>query len=95
MSEAQRDELRRKEMGFVFQSIALISMMSAYENVEFALRVAGYKASERRQRAEECFAFVGLTKRMHHRPGELSGGGTAEGSDSKSYCPSSQSSFCR
>lgn len=74
MSEAQRDELRRKEMGFVFQSIALISMMSAYENVEFALRVAGYKASERRQRAEECFAFVGLTKRMHHRPSELSGG---------------------
>ena len=74
MPESKRDAIRRKEMGFVFQSIALISMMSAYENVEFALRVAGYNTSERRKRAEECFAFVGLSKRMHHRPGELSGG---------------------
>jgi len=74
MSEARRDVLRQKEMGFVFQSIALISMMSAYENVEFALRVAGYNSGERRKRAEECLAFVGLSKRMHHRPSELSGG---------------------
>ena len=74
MPESKRDAIRRKEMGFVFQSIALISMMSAYENVEFALRVAGYNTSERRKRAEECSAFVGLSNRMHHRPGELSGG---------------------
>jgi putative ABC transport system ATP-binding protein len=74
MPEPRRDVLRQKEIGFVFQSIALISMMSAYENVEFALRVAGYNASERKQRAEECLEFVGLHKRMHHRPHELSGG---------------------
>jgi putative ABC transport system ATP-binding protein len=74
MPEPRRDVLRQKEIGFVFQSIALISMMSAYENVEFALRIAGYNASERKQRAEECLEFVGLHKRMHHRPHELSGG---------------------
>nr|WP_207754244.1 ABC transporter ATP-binding protein [Caldicoprobacter guelmensis] len=74
LPESKRDLIRQKEMGFVFQSIALISMMSAYENVEFALRVAGYDPKERKKRAEECLAFVGLQKRMHHRPHELSGG---------------------
>lgn len=44
LSEAKRDLLRRREMGFVFQSVALISNMSAYENVEFGLRLAGAPA---------------------------------------------------
>jgi len=74
LSEVKRDELRRKNMGFVFQSIALISMMTAYENVEFGLRVSGYDVKERKKRAEECLAFVGLHKRMNHRTNELSGG---------------------
>jgi putative ABC transport system ATP-binding protein len=74
MSETKRDELRRKEMGFVFQSIALIGMMSACENVEFGLRVAGCHQKERKRRAEECLNLVGLSKRMNHRPHELSGG---------------------
>ena len=74
MSELKRDALRRKEIGFIFQSVALISMMSAYENVEFALRVSGFSARERALRAQECLEAVGLTKRMQHRPSELSGG---------------------
>ncbi len=74
LSENRRDELRRTSMGFVFQSIALIGLMSAYENVEFALRVAGYDKKKQKQRAEECLDFVGLAKRMNHRPHELSGG---------------------
>jgi putative ABC transport system ATP-binding protein len=74
LPEPKRDELRRLKMGFVFQSIALISLMSAYENVEFGLRIAGYESRDRRRRAEQCLAFVGLHKRMHHRPNELSGG---------------------
>jgi putative ABC transport system ATP-binding protein len=68
------DKLRRTNMGFIFQSIALISTMSAYENVEFGLRVAGYDTKSRKKRCEECLNLVGLGKRMHHRPGELSGG---------------------
>jgi putative ABC transport system ATP-binding protein len=74
MTETSRDNFRRLNIGFVFQSIALISMMSAYENVEFGLRVAGYDPKGRRQRAEECLHLVGLGKRMGHRPHELSGG---------------------
>jgi len=74
LSESKRDDLRRREMGFVFQSIALIPLMSAYENVEFGLRVVGFDPKLRKKRVEECLTMVGLQKRMHHRPHELSGG---------------------
>lgn len=74
LSEVKRDLLRRTHMGFVFQSIALMPLMSAYENVDFGLRVVGVDSRERRKRAEECLTIVGLQKRMHHRPQELSGG---------------------
>jgi len=66
--------LRRKDMGFVFQSVALVSMMTAYENVEFILRISGYPAKERKKRVEACLDRVGLAARMHHMPPELSGG---------------------
>lgn len=61
-------------MGLIFQSFALIPLMSAYENVEFLLRVAGMSASERKQAAVKALEQVGLKQRMHHRPFELSGG---------------------
>jgi putative ABC transport system ATP-binding protein len=61
-------------MGFVFQSVALITSMTAFENVEFALRVAGIDARGRRERTEEVLELVGLEKRMKHRTQELSGG---------------------
>ena len=73
MNEHDRDRLRRSEMGFVFQSVALIPMMTAYENVEFALRLAKYKG-DWKARVEECLKMVGLGGRMHHMPQELSGG---------------------
>jgi len=74
MSESRRDKLRRKDIGFVFQSTALISMMTAFENVDFILRINGYPSKQRRKRAEECLAHVGLAGRMNHLPPELSGG---------------------
>jgi len=74
LPEQQRDELRRCQMGFVFQSVALISTMTALENVDFALRVARFNPGQRKQRAEEVLARVGLEKRMKHRTQELSGG---------------------
>jgi len=73
-TDNQRDDLRRTQMGFIFQSVALIGLLSAYENVDFALRVAEFPAAERDARARECLGFVGLQKRMDHRPLELSGG---------------------
>ena len=74
LPEKKRDELRRAEIGFVFQSIALISLMSALENVDFRLRISGFPADLRRNRAEECLGLVNLRQRMDHRPHELSGG---------------------
>lgn len=73
MSENARDKLRRKSVGFIFQSVSLIPLMNAYENVEFALRMAGVKRG-RRERAEECLKLVGLGNRMQHMPQEMSGG---------------------
>ena len=74
LSEKKRDSLRRYDMAFVFQSIALMSAMTAYENVEFGLRLAKVSYSERDKRTREVMRNVGLEKRMFHRPGEMSGG---------------------
>jgi ABC-type lipoprotein export system ATPase subunit len=58
----------------VFQSHALMPLLSAFENVELPLRILGLKASERRRRTEEILEILGLKYRMSHRPYELSGG---------------------
>lgn len=71
LGDADRDALRRRYVGFVFQSVALIPTMNAYENVEFPLRVA---RAERGARVEECLRLVGLSARGKHMPQELSGG---------------------
>jgi len=73
LSEHEREQIRRTKMGFVFQSVSLIPMLNAYENVEFALRLAGIKEN-REERVKECLRMVGLEKRMNHMPQELSGG---------------------
>lgn len=72
--EKKRDSLRRYDMAFVFQSVALMSTMTAYENVEFGLRLAKVPYTERDKRTREVMKNVGLEKRMYHRPGEMSGG---------------------
>jgi len=74
MSGKERDAVRRTEMGLIFQSFALIPLMSAYENVEFVLRIAGVPAHERKSAAIQALDHVGLKPRMHHRPFEMSGG---------------------
>ncbi len=73
MDENKRSHLRRTDIGFVFQSIALIPMMTALENVEFALRLTKYQG-DRKERAMECLHLVGLSQRADHLPQELSGG---------------------
>lgn len=74
LSDAKRDELRRYQMAFVFQSVALMSSMTAYENVDFGLRLSKFPFDQREERVKKCLEEVGLGKRMYHRPGELSGG---------------------
>ena len=67
-------QLRRHKIGFVFQSFGLMPLLSAQENVELPLHLAGLSWRERRRRALEALELVGLGSRARHRPYELSGG---------------------
>ena len=67
-------ELRRRKIGFVFQSFGLMPLLSAQENVELPLHIMGVSWRQRRRRAEEALDSVGLGPRAKHRPYELSGG---------------------
>ena len=72
MTDLELTRWRRTEVGFVFQAFALMPTLSAYENVELPMRIAGVRS--RRGRAMECLDLVGLTKWADHRPPEMSGG---------------------
>ncbi len=75
LSERERENLRRKKFGFVFQSVSLMPSLNAYQNVEFSLRLAGKKVdADTQKRVRECLKLVGLSNRMTHMPAELSGG---------------------
>lgn len=73
-NDDKRTVVRRKRIGFIFQSFALMPLLSAWENVELSLRMAGVPRSQWKPRVQHCLELVGLGKRMHHRPFELSGG---------------------
>ncbi len=67
-------DFRLKTLGFVFQTYNLIEVLTALENVEFPLLLQRVPARERRQRAQEALAQVGLAEYLHRKPQELSGG---------------------
>jgi len=73
LNDNQLADLRRN-VGFVFQFFNLIPRLSARENVELAMSIAGEGTKERRKKAEYLLETVGLKDRMNHRPSELSGG---------------------
>ena len=72
--EADLVQMRRHKIGFIFQSFGLMPLLSAQENVELPLHIGGVSWRERRQRASDALAAVGLGSRARHRPYELSGG---------------------
>jgi lipoprotein-releasing system ATP-binding protein len=74
MTDDERVGFRNAQVGFVFQFHHLLPEFSALENVEMPLFLAGVGAAERRQRAEQILGRVGLSSRLTHRPGALSGG---------------------
>ena len=74
LSPGRMTDLRRKKIGFVFQTFNLIPVFTASENVEFPLLVQGIGGQERRRRVAEALESVGLADRAKHRPDLLSGG---------------------
>ena len=70
----RRASLRLRTLGFVFQAFNLLQMLTARQNVEIALALAGVGRSERRDRACRLLKSVGLGQRLNHRPVQLSGG---------------------
>ncbi|MFO7977294.1 MAG: ABC transporter ATP-binding protein [Bacteroidales bacterium] len=73
-SEKQRANLRKKNIGFVFQNFNLIDELSVFENVELPLIYLGYSASERKKRVEEVLEQMQIMHRRNHFPLQLSGG---------------------
>jgi putative ABC transport system ATP-binding protein len=74
LSETQLARLRRHALGFVFQAFHLVDELTALENVELSLLLAGASPRQARQRATELLGSVGLTDRAGHLPSALSGG---------------------
>ena len=74
MSENKLGEIRRKSIGYIFQFYNLIPVLTAYENVDLPMLIAGVSGQKRATRAHELLELVDLADRAHHRPDELSGG---------------------
>jgi putative ABC transport system ATP-binding protein len=74
LADSELAEQRQRNIGFIFQSFHLIPRLSALENVELPLVLAGTAVKERRARAREVLDAVGLSARLDHRPDQLSGG---------------------
>ena len=74
LNEDQLALMRRRSIGYVFQFFNLIPHLSALENVELPMSIAGKNRKEVRERATYLLEEVGLAPRMHHRPNQLSGG---------------------
>jgi putative ABC transport system ATP-binding protein len=74
LSEAKLSDIRKRHIGFIFQSFNLVDELSVRENVELALLYHGIPASERRKRVDAVMDKVGIGHRADHRPSQLSGG---------------------
>ncbi len=74
LDDSQQAALRRHKIGFIFQFFHLVPRMSAAENIELPMMLAGLAVSERKKRVQEAVEAFGLADRARHRPDQLSGG---------------------
>jgi len=74
LSDEEQAQVRRDKIGFIFQFFHLVPRLTALENVELPMVLAGIATTERRSRAEKLLENYGLANRAHHRPDQLSGG---------------------
>jgi|TARA_B110000977_G_C10924403_1_gene434440 putative ABC transport system ATP-binding protein len=74
LNEERRAKLRGENIGFIFQSFHLIDRLSAFENVELPMMLAGQPLKQRRSAVADVLAMVGLSERASHKPSQLSGG---------------------
>ena len=74
LNDYQLARIRREKIGFIFQKYNLLPTLSALENVELSMSFAGVNVRERHNRAMRLLDMVDLSKRVHHKPSELSGG---------------------
>jgi putative ABC transport system ATP-binding protein len=74
LSDAERTRLRRRKLGFVFQKFNLLPTLNARSNIQVALDIAGTNGTLDRVYLDKIVSLLGLEKRLHHRPSELSGG---------------------
>ncbi len=74
LSRRELTKWRANHVGYIFQLYHLVPVLTAFENVELPLLLGNFSRKERRERVETALTLVGLGDRMHHTPGELSGG---------------------
>lgn len=74
LNDVEQAHVRGRKIGFVFQFFHLVPRLTAFENVELPLMLAGMSVAERRERATAILSDTGLADRMDHRPDQLSGG---------------------
>lgn len=74
LTPTQSAQLRKEEMGFIFQSYNLLPVYTVFENVEFPLLLLNVNATKRKKRVMETLEWVGLTSKVNSRPAQLSGG---------------------
>jgi len=74
LSDNQLADFRNQHIGYIFQNFNLMAVLSAYENVEYPLILQNIPKKERHERVTEILTAVGLAKRQHHKPAQMSGG---------------------
>jgi putative ABC transport system ATP-binding protein len=74
LTPKQAAQLRKEELGFIFQNYNLLPVYTVFENVEFPLLLLNMTADERKERVMETLKWLGLTAKVHSRPAQLSGG---------------------